>query len=128
MIAVRAMLCLHSLHVYLWGIVEEEDFRQVYEALLPTLLQIRKNVFGPDIIRKVHVADEVVEVQDWKWQEPLFTSPPRHHIQWVVRGQPDVQWPPPYIARQGAMEPPPPIPEPQDLPMRAVRERAEHKC
>jgi hypothetical protein len=130
-IAVRTMLCLHSLHLYLWRIVEEDDFRQVYEALLPTLGQLRKNVFRPDISRNVRVNDEVLEVQDWSWQEPLFMSPPRHHIQWVGKSLEQIQnlklWPPPYIARQGVMEPPPQIPEHQDLPLRAVRERAENQ-
>ena len=60
--AVRAMMCLHTLHIFLWGITEESDFRQVYDALLQTLSQLRINTFCKDVIRRIYVGDEIVEL------------------------------------------------------------------
>jgi len=123
--AVRAMMCLHSLHIFLWGIAED-DFRQVYEALLPTLSQLRINTFCKDVIRRIYVGDEIVELAGWPWQLPALMSPPQSIFQWA----PDagVVWPPMYVQRPAILpiiEPPPLAPHhPHDLPVRAVRERA----
>jgi hypothetical protein len=128
--AVRTMMCLHNLHIFLWGITEESDFRQVYDALLPTLRQLRINIFCKDVIRNIRVGEEIVEIAGWPWQLPALMSPPQSIFQWAPKWLPDeeVRWPPTYVQRPAILpiiEPPPPVPHhPQDLPMRAVRERA----
>jgi hypothetical protein len=120
-------MCLHTLHLFLWRIVEENDFRQVYDALLPTLVQLRSNLFGSGIIRNIMVGDEIVEVAGWPWQLPALMLPPQSLFQWAPSA--GVLWPPLYVARPAILpviEPPPPqIPQhPEELPVRAVRERA----
>ena len=124
--AVRATMGLHSLHIFLWKIIEEHDFRQVYEALLPTLLQLRSNLCGRDVIRRIWVGHEWVEVAGWPWELPALMSPPQSLFQWAADA--GVLWPPLYVARPDILpiiEPPPQIQQhPQDLPVRAVRERA----
>jgi hypothetical protein len=124
--AVRTTMGLHSLHIFLWKIIEEHDFRQVYEAILPTLMQLRSNVFNRDVRRNIRVDDEIVEVAGWQWQLPALMSPPQSIFPWTV----DVEkvWPPKYVARPAILpviEPPPPIlQQPQEVPVRAARNRA----
>jgi hypothetical protein len=74
--AVRTIMCMHTLHVRIWSIPDEEDFRQVYENMVELLGQLATNTFTDEVERNYRVQEEIVTVRGWQWCLPDFTSVP----------------------------------------------------